>query len=1458
VASDYALIVPVSINRLVLANTEFKTYNDDYETSNLETPAFSDDEDDYSCMASNKFHLHRKVKERIGDEYAVNKVLYNADFDLTDYVETHFVNNAQNGADQKMDEDLFRRLNLAYRFAVIDYTTKVKTEGDESYSEVQHDTHNSLFITLTDQDEVAGKKYFNGKGYFNQVVYDAKNNGKKLIGEDGKPVRANRGSLHRKPVVRVELYSKDDPDIVYAIGYLKLEISEDVKKPAADPFLLTGSDFLFAVCDDDCADNYNTVTLRWDQIQTQLNTVIANGLSPEEWNTYDVVQGEQYYMDDDDNLQLIDQSYSAAYPYYYLGHAYLVDDQDGTYEASGTWTDLLRWKLCGEDYSALYFDLQATGSGIDKATGIVTKKIVRYFRLTSSDSANPDLYVGIEIPKNHIRFPAGTIGRVKGAQWKVAATNTNGIDDIVLNVDLRSSTTSGVANVQDPKWTSDIQPGKFRKEVILSFFGEKITIDLNYLNLDGTEPGTAYKNHAVQSFEKVSKFQNYYEDAVIYFRMPNSKNEKEAKVYTNNEWVVKGVSGNTYTLKVTDLESKKLGDKTIWFNYGGSVSVIKVNGIEIDKSNDANLLKIANALGVSGTNIEKVNLVKNIIQPVQDGKNGFVEGIRVMAIDTDPDSPTFSQIELLTELINSKPETDEDAYGKGSRSENTIVKGISQDMLNYAKHDWSAVNTVSNTDRPYNMQLTAFMQLVAIDDALLAKPSQMNLDSDDDDDDDYEFASCFVMPGYMQGSTPCDYCPADPVTVDNVYYGCFRPFVSNKTFAVRFYQPVYIKNKISDSKVKDATLQTPQITQEIAYSKFLDLMDWTNLTPGGNFQNFKQYYGVTLEADPMANIAYWTTQFNNIQAGNKATLTDNSPFMDGSGNSMLAKLGYAEATTYDGLYAYYLAAKGYVDAVLDGEYPEGNFKGQDIMDELYEPVESTVEDDKGWKSGTTAITAEEDIDAVDKAFGWTPDATTELIIASEGADEPQVFDYKGTTKDGQTTYTFVYDYNGVLKAGQSAPTSNVTTPVFWTISGNELVKETSTFFGVANDNPLGTDYLDPAIDPSYTQKTYLTDRSGKTPGQLLQADLEYERYTKNKAIFDAYYGTPKLNPDYKAPVGDEEVDNARTAKQFSKYLDNNNQPAWDLDGDFNYYIDGEKKIQKRDATQLEALKGNINYQKIASNSVLGLYFADLLKFNEWEAIRLTPAYTAYKEAKAKAKMYHVITTKDGVTTVGAETGAGIDYKKYQAYKELLGEKANLAETDKYKNNKAFVDAFEDQFDGAPNPDQYILDGDELVTSYLTDGIKDIDTYLAATNGEGMSTDHRSAAQMLKDYLYSICRTDLGLTTGRDIPKISDTELDDARIFALPTILETAPTDLDFNVVFDKEAFNSTKDGITGKLEYTYKNIKINTNADFHIYIPMYATYYYLNQKPGAKKRVWATITVQATTGNDQTASSRRK
>ena len=1433
VASDYALIVPVTIKSLVIANTEFPYKNAD-ETSDL-----NDVEKDYaySCLAGKKFHLHRLVKERIDDDqYGINKLMYNEPFDLKKLVETHFFNSALAGADQRVDEDLFRRLNLDYRFRNIDYTTEEKT-----YEEDQEYTHHSLFLQFNETDE---NGYSDGKGYFTQVRYKNVNGkpvGEQILGEDGKPVVANKGSLGRQPVVRVELFRKDKPELIYAIGYLKLEIAADVTKETEE-IEVSANDFLFANCDadsdDDDYDDY--VQLTWDQIQTHLN-VLKNGegLSPEEWNTYRVVPGFQGVYDSSlEKVVEIDKPFSATSPYFTLGHLRIIRDNRDTYYGynDGKWTNVLRWEFESCDYESLYYYIERYHRDwIDASTGAVNVPIRRYFKLHSSDSANPDILVAFEIPAGYIRFPAGTFDFL--SYWKDPASNlpdANNPTDLVLNVDQIWKNGTSVKDADDGE--TNVLNGLFFNKIINSFTGNKLLVDFAPA-LEGLTD--AQKKKALEKWADVKNiYQDQIEDEdepnVFFFRMPNAKDVNEKLVYENGEWVVNGISGNKYTLTVTDLEpiiddaDQKIG----YYAYGSSVSVIKVNGIALDTEDAKEQEELVEALGL--TSIADLDEVVDDIQ--KGAKNSddpdeikTVVGIRVMMLYAD------TSIELLTKLVES------DEYGNiktgATPEENELVKGITQDMLNYASHKAGS----NDQTRPYNKQLTAFIKLVADDEALFMSPDCGSFELEEQEGPSTHGGNqCFILPGYGQGTNPdCQYCEGEAIKGQfDEYDGCFRPFVGNTNLTVRFYKPVDITNG-GEAKVKDANLKLGSV--DIYFADVLTFKDWAGYQPGDAFTNFIKYYGINVQlpVDAAADAATTARQsaqntVENLKKQIFGTGTDDDPTTWPEADDVFSG---KEKSAEDFENAIEKYAEGADDDLDGGAYKEGvaldPYMYWDATNK--EVVEVKDEDDLDMEGVLAQTTEPEDYEAISDALAGFSASDLAALKAKEEAvdkaqdavDNLQPYVWKATNYNGtKGLYSNEDEYEDKTDGGTADEVLAFADDPFYDFNTYPLYEEGDET--TLNLNPKLADY-------------------GNDATKLDKAKKLLAEYTHNLETWDNYFGVERKFTDRSKLLTADLLPSTVTQSQdrngdgSAKYTTSGAAPditysysMTDIDDDELYFAGTRKKLAEDNKSFTEtdeAVYFVFSDEDDKYVSVDDENNVTRLSTTAAAALEFPSANSAEKQALTAAKKDLDKWYEDNP-----------EFAQFQAYCNDPDKVKAVLNYDLYLTKKgAAGDAdFEDDWDDADE------DGTNLQKAF-------IDALVALYNAKVAEAAANNVANQIT-IMKELCYTDVDITgPASNRPKLSAT----ADIVKLKTIKQVDESMI-VNVLPGTDLKDGKKDNrnYTGTFKFTYNNKGYNVNYPFHIYVPLTVTYNYLNEAPAAPVTVYAVITVESTTDNETNARSK--
>lgn len=1457
VASDYALLVPVEISQLVLSSATQSGVNAiEYQKEDWVNTG-------YQCVEPTNFHLYTVALDRANrdNQKNIDHLMYNEEFDLTTLVETHYKTSLGKGAsDQKVSDDLFRRLNLAYRFYPIDYT-----RGN-------HLTSESIFLTFTGKDELG---YNNGVGYFNQVKeksVEGKPVGEKIKGENpfgGEYLLANEACLGRQPIVRVELYRKDMPELVYAVGYLRLEISNEVEKPA-ESFSLNTTGNIYA----DCAAE-SCVETTWDQIQENLQLLRGGiGLAPDAWNEYELEtikfeteSGKTFsvvaqYVDADNDAEtlpvLIDKAYgyqkkikvsdgvytddtsSEFYPYFYVGDFVKADDSS----EQGIHTDIIKWCFDSEDYEAIYFNAQMLGLDkyIDLTTGQYKYPITRYVKLHHKDSKYPDLYVGITLNSLSLRFAAGTVGRVKNAYWKDAASNNEGFVDMVINAPLDQDVNSDVNTAA--KNDEVTQDGRMYKNVLMSFFGEKIQIDLTNGLADITDKAEKAKAEAAFKGAK-----DVYANSKFYFRAPEAGRAAEEAAFPEvkadnyaGQWTVKGISGYKYTLQVTDLVPIS-GE--YYQPYGTSISIVKVvdaAGKQVALPADA-----------------KVNL---------KGEKNQINGLKVLRVNDDlTDKANFSKVELFPWVAKSAlTETDK------------LVKGYAQDMLNYASHlaDGAKNNTAN---RPYNQQLTAFMILVADNGSLIYSDMFNYVTSA------YENTTlasvgqvCYITPGLGQKSKEeCFACGAIQVDQETlpdygVFPYCYKPIVENNKFAVRFLRPVDIVGVDGSVTIQDAAMHQT-IKKEITFSKWLKATDWAGYTQGdgktaASFTNFNTYYDIKFTVDPKVLVDYYNSEESELRADIAAAWT--ALGYTGSNAPKIALATELESNVQN--YVDAIRAKALVDKVAAATASYNFEKIEDTSDKW--PAETEWPNDVAWEytdgqDGPAyggAITADDLVRLTAEKEGATKEQkkawadmqagyTWSSDEAYEVPEEPRVgmMLIKGTYKlnnvdrlQKQMKYPMPYTYASLKLTGNQTSLVTVTfnQGVGYAFVGNKvLVTEDGTSLDNTKAIPvadLKTVDSDPAADettyPVQTEPKRSDYADGAAGNTAYLADMDkFYQYQYDKLAFDTYFGEPILNEDkddeaddYDAQVDDLSPDYTgtpkntltETAKLHSyAYLDKEGKPSMTpvyglKNGTYKQYTDAKDNYGKALQDYAANIATDEGKAYLAAKKLAMTYFYGLLGKTEIDAAGYGQDHSSATDDEIKNNRF-VITQADA------------DGKKLLAAGKTYENNDKVVELNEVLENQDAAKWYDNVITGALDTDHATTDTEKYAeaTEDLAEALVAFDEFLA---------DTRSNAAKAKDYLYSLLRTDLGTPWAE-----RSNAAQGADVLALPTLKEAAPDDLDITF------YDLTKDGV----KFTYQNNRFNTNHTFRIYVPVQATYCYANEAPAAPIIAWGTINITSTKEN---------
>ena len=552
VNSDYARVMPVNLNNLVLADNGAGRYY---------------------CSIDHRWDLTTSATDAISFyEYESHKIKYDtANVDLKQFIETHYTFGYY-GSHNMVPESMLEELGLSYKFKAISYVR-------EQY---QDETDESIHIKVT-EDGLATPQEVDNTG--------------KVIGDNKK-----RGAIGREPVVRVTL--EDADGAVYAYGYIKLIIAEDVK-PAVDAEL-TFNGTMYANCDET-----EGLTLTWSQVEADLlnevdfshNDLLAHLAGYDTGS--EIGQSYDYWYDD--------QNYLTLYQYVKVNGSYVTTAEnnrtilEAIYQKwhSGVETYDLTADDVAEQMVAEFYENGGVGSVVweeypeisnptsanapatlgndpefdfdamthrwghvtitkptanqDARTTLFTwnldnedqhtlNDIVPGFVVNGESSkpltfsvllpGSPDLYIDFVIPAKAIKFASISLNddATLNKYWYNAdATVVAEGAARELRANVTTPQTTGAAN-DDALENTD-----FKFNILSTFVGGKLT----------TTSGTQF-----------SEFADYADgNASFLFTTPASAAKDAALSSYNNiknlkVWTVNGASGSTYSLAVTDEGTK--------------------------------------------------------------------------------------------------------------------------------------------------------------------------------------------------------------------------------------------------------------------------------------------------------------------------------------------------------------------------------------------------------------------------------------------------------------------------------------------------------------------------------------------------------------------------------------------------------------------------------------------------------------------------------------------------------------------------------------------------------------------------------------------------------------------------------------------------------------------------------------------------------------------------------------
>lgn len=368
VTSDYALIAPVKIYNLLVADNSF-----------TETPFV----DNIATPASG--HLHKKFSELAVEAIpATHNVKYNENINISALLETHYTTEkdlATDSADvtideakvRKMEPSTFKALGLKYVVKTVDYTL-----GSNKTSE----THHIQLSTDKDGNVIATPRNVSSTG------------------ETIKDKVANASAVGRMPMLVIEI--QDAEGTILAYGYMKLLITDlDEVGPqdvTSDPFAM--NDYYF-----DC--NGAKDSLTWAQVEFHIYNDLLKISKKNFDETYKFVAGKQFVPDGKGG-------YKEATAKELLGTVTEIHNA-GTGDGQ---THVLKWAFAATDYK------NVKTAAVPKE-GASTKDVTVYVKYENKKNGG-DVYVPMTIKAGKLHFATANLNATKTlAQWYKYQSSVN-------------------------------------------------------------------------------------------------------------------------------------------------------------------------------------------------------------------------------------------------------------------------------------------------------------------------------------------------------------------------------------------------------------------------------------------------------------------------------------------------------------------------------------------------------------------------------------------------------------------------------------------------------------------------------------------------------------------------------------------------------------------------------------------------------------------------------------------------------------------------------------------------------------------------------------------------------------------------------------------------------------------------------------------------------------------------
>lgn len=368
VTSDYALVAPVKIYNLLVADNFF---TETPFVDNIKTPASG--------------HLHKKFSELAVEKIpATHNVKYNESINISKYLETHYTTEkdlATDSADvtidkskvRVMDASTFKALGLTYVVKTVDYTLGSNKTSETHHIQLSTDKNGNVIATPRNVSST---------------------------GETIKDQVANASAVGRMPMLVIEI--QDAEGTILAYGYMKLLITDlDEVGPqdvTSDPFAM--NDYFF-----DCKGAKDKLT--WAQVEFHIYNDLLKISKKNFDETYKFVAGKQFVPNGKGG-------YNEATATQMLGTVTEIHNA-GEGDAQ---THVLEWAFAATDYK-----------NVNKAAapkeGVSTKDVTVYVKYENKKNGG-DVYVPMTIKAGKLHFATANLNATKTlAQWYKYQSSVN-------------------------------------------------------------------------------------------------------------------------------------------------------------------------------------------------------------------------------------------------------------------------------------------------------------------------------------------------------------------------------------------------------------------------------------------------------------------------------------------------------------------------------------------------------------------------------------------------------------------------------------------------------------------------------------------------------------------------------------------------------------------------------------------------------------------------------------------------------------------------------------------------------------------------------------------------------------------------------------------------------------------------------------------------------------------------